>query len=36
MKKHGVALLGFGVVGGGVADLLTNNRDEIKITSDAR
>lgn len=30
MKKHGVALLGFGVVGGGVADLLTNNRDEIK------
>ena len=30
MKKHGVALLGFGVVGGGVADLLTANRDEIK------
>ena len=30
MKKHGVAILGFGVVGGGVADLLTNNRDEIK------
>ena len=30
MKKHGVALLGFGVVGGGVADLLTNNREEIK------
>ena len=29
MKKHGVAILGFGVVGGGVADLLTNNRDEI-------
>ena len=30
MKKHGVAILGFGVVGGGVANLLTNNRDEIK------
>lgn len=30
MKKHGVAILGFGVVGGGVADLLTNNREEIK------
>lgn len=30
MKKHGVAILGFGVVGGGVADLLTSNRDEIK------
>ena len=30
MKKHGVALLGFGVVGGGVADLLTDNREEIK------
>ena len=30
MKKHGVAILGFGVVGGGVADLLTKNRDEIK------
>ncbi len=30
MKKHGVAILGFGVVGGGVADLLTKNREEIK------
>ena len=30
MKKHGVAILGFGVVGGGVADLLTNNREELK------
>ena len=30
MKKHGVAILGFGVVGGGVADLLTNNSEEIK------
>ena len=29
MKKHGVAILGFGVVGGGVADLLTKNREEI-------
>ena len=30
MKKHGVAILGFGVVGGGVADLLTKNAEEIK------
>ena len=30
MKKHGVAILGFGVVGGGVADLLTKNSEEIK------
>lgn len=30
MKKHGIALLGFGVVGGGVADLVTSNKDEIK------
>ena len=30
MKKHGVAILGFGVVGGGVADLLTKNCEEIK------
>ena len=30
MKKHGVAILGFGVVGGGVADLLTNNNEDIK------
>ena len=30
MKKHGVAILGFGVVGGGVADLLTRNAEEIK------
>ncbi len=30
MKKHGVAILGFGVVGGGVADLLTQNSEEIK------
>ena len=27
MKKHTVAILGFGVVGGGVADLLTRNAD---------
>ena len=30
MKKHRVAILGFGVVGGGVADLLTKNREQIK------
>ena len=30
MKKHTVAILGFGVVGGGVADLITNNQEEIK------
>ncbi|MBR2972501.1 MAG: homoserine dehydrogenase [Clostridia bacterium] len=30
MKKHGVAILGFGVVGGGVAELLTKNSEEIK------
>lgn len=30
MKKHGVALLGFGVVGGGVADLITNNQAQLK------
>ena len=30
MKKHGVSILGFGVVGGGVADLLTRNSEEIK------
>ena len=30
MKKHGIAILGFGVVGSGVAELLTNNREEIK------
>ena len=30
MKKHRVAILGFGVVGGGVAELLTNNSEEIK------
>ncbi len=30
MKKHRIAILGFGVVGGGVADLVTKNRDEIK------
>lgn len=29
MKKHGVAILGFGVVGGGVADLITKNQEEI-------
>lgn len=28
--KHNVAILGFGVVGGGVARLLTDNADEIK------
>ncbi len=30
MKKHNIAILGFGVVGGGVAELITKNRDEIK------
>ena len=30
MKKHNVAILGFGVVGGGVAELLTRNAEEIK------
>ena len=29
-NTHSIAILGFGVVGGGVADLLTANRDEIK------
>ena len=29
MKKHGIAILGFGVVGGGVADLITKNGTEI-------
>ena len=29
MNKHRVAILGFGVVGGGVADLITNNRAEL-------
>lgn len=28
--KHRVAILGFGVVGGGVAELITNNRAEIR------
>lgn len=27
--KHRVAILGFGVVGGGVADLIINNRAEL-------
>lgn len=30
MKKHRIALLGFGVVGGGVAELITKNSEEIK------
>jgi len=30
MKKHRIAILGFGVVGGGVAELVTKNKDEIK------
>ena len=30
MKKHRIAILGFGVVGGGVAELVTKNSDEIK------
>ena len=30
MKKHRIALLGFGIVGSGVADLVTKNSDEIK------
>ncbi len=34
MKKHRIAILGFGVVGGGVADLLTSNRDEIMSYTD--
>ena len=34
MKKHNVAILGFGVVGGGVGDLLTNNCKEISSYTD--
>ncbi len=30
MKKHRIAILGFGVVGSGTADLITANREEIK------
>ncbi len=30
MKKHNIAILGFGVVGGGVADLVTKNAKELK------
>ena len=30
MRKHRIAILGFGVVGGGVADLITRNSEEIK------
>ena len=30
MRKHRIAILGFGVVGGGVAELVTKNSDEIK------
>ncbi len=30
MKKHNIAILGFGVVGGGVADLITKNADELR------
>ena len=30
MKKHRIAILGFGVVGGGVAELVTNNKEQIK------
>ena len=29
MKKHNIAILGFGVVGGGVADLITKNSSEL-------
>ncbi len=29
MKKHNIAILGFGVVGGGVADLITSNKNEL-------
>ena len=30
MKKHTIAILGFGVVGGGVAELITNNSAELE------
>ena len=30
MRKHRIAILGFGVVGGGVAELITKNSEEIK------
>lgn len=29
MKKHTIAILGFGVVGGGVAELITNNSEQL-------
>ena len=29
MKKHNVAILGFGIVGGGVARLITDNKKEL-------
>ncbi|MBR2931102.1 MAG: homoserine dehydrogenase [Clostridia bacterium] len=29
-KTHGIAILGFGVVGGGVAKLVTDNKEELK------
>ena len=28
-KTHNIAILGFGVVGSGVADLVTNNKNEL-------
>ena len=34
-NTHNIAILGFGVVGGGVADLITNNQAEIKNYSGA-
>ncbi|MBQ7363716.1 MAG: homoserine dehydrogenase [Clostridia bacterium] len=30
MKKHNIAILGFGVVGGGVAELISKNADELR------
>ena len=34
MKKVGVAILGLGVVGGGVYDILTKNKEYFKFTQD--
>ncbi len=32
MKKHKIAIMGFGTVGGGTYDILTQNRDHIRLT----
>ena len=32
MKKHKIAIMGFGTVGGGTYDILTQNRDHIRST----